>query len=543
MQETVMELNQNPIVENEENKNKFSDLSCKDNVFKFIFCIASVFLTVFGIWGGFSAGFTVTALILFISMTAYFISCKTHIKPFALSCGILNCIVSLSFLITSNSTIKFLSVICMVMLSAVWFLSLVRSSKKESDYTLIYNILKPIAMGSTANLPKTVVSIFASNKKGDKKFGKALLGIVLAVPVLFIVVPLLMQSDAAFSGFVSKFFGDLAVNIFKTFVGLIIGIFLVSYCFTLKKQKLSAPKKPNFYKLDNTVVISFLSVLGICYLMYLFSQLAYFFSAFKGILPEDFEFTFSAYARRGFFEMCTIAVINFIIIYATLLFSQRISGKIGVTSRILCTFIGFFTLIIIATAISKMVLYINSYGMTELRITTSAFMIFLAIVFISVMLKVFIPQIRVLKVAILTSACVLCVLGTVNVNGFIAEYNYTAYKQKKLEDIDVNAIYELGDEGVPYLVALTKDKDKTVKETAEGYIEDLINYETYHKIERNEKTHKYEITKRRYDEIGQYSIARSRAYKAIENYINKNPEVLEYRYSEEQYDYLDEYYY
>jgi len=539
MSETVMELDQNNVTETQvtvSNKKPF-DLNRKDTVFKFIFCIASVLLTIFGVWGGFRGGFTVTALILFISMTVYFASKKTKIKPFALICGILNCIASLNFLITSNSTIRFFSVICMLLLSAVWFLSLLNLFGKESDYALIYNIIKPIALGSTANLPKAVVSIFASGKKGDKKFGKVLLGIAFSVPVLFIVVPLLMQSDAAFSGFVAKFFGDLTVNIFKVLIGLIIGIFLVSYCFTLKKQVLSTPKRPNINKLDNTIVISFLSVLGVCYLMYLFSQLAYFFSAFKGILPDDFEFTFSAYARRGFFEMCVIAVINFIIIYATLLFSQKVNEKLGVISKILCTFIGFFTLIIIATAISKMVLYINSYGMTELRITTSAFMIFLAVVFISVMLKLYMQKIRVLKVAIIASACVLCVLGVVNVNRFIAEYNYNAYKTEKLADIDVNAIYELGEEGVPYLIALTKDEDEDVSESAKEYIDIIVRDEVYYEIVDDEENPNRKIINKKYCDIGQYSIARNRAYTELLKYTKKNPDVLESDYFEE--DYLD----
>ena len=49
---------------------------------------------------------------------------------------------------------------------------------------------------------------------------------------------------------------------------------------------------------------------------------------------------------------------------------------------------------------------------------------------------------------------------------FFLSYNYNAYQKKVLKDIDVSTIYELGDEGIPYLVKLTKDKNSEVSELA-----------------------------------------------------------------------------
>lgn len=512
--------------------NKRFAVNRKDSAFKLIFCIASIILAVFGIWGGFRGGFTVSTLILFSVMTVYFTSKKTRLSLFPLFCGLLNCGLSVCFVVTSNSGIRFFSVICMAALSAVWFVSLVKVPEKESDFALISNIVVPIAKGTTVNLPKTVAAIFSSRTKKNKYFGKILLGIVLAFPVLVVVVPLLMLSDAAFTGLVNKLLGNCLLNIFKISVGLLIAVFLISYCFTLKKNELPKAKAAGFGCIDNTIAVSFLSVLSICYFTYLFSQLAYFFSAFKGILPQDYTFTMASYARRGFFEMGIIAVINFIIIFMVLLLSKKKNGKICVTSRALCTFVGFFTLVIIATALSKMFLYIKNYGMTELRITTSAFMIFLAIVFISIMLRVFITRMRVLKVAFVTAACVLVVLGTVNVNNVIASYNYNAYKAGDLKEIDVRTIYKLGDEGVPYLVKLTNDKNSEVAEEAKEHLKNILLNEKYYELEREEKDgivfweRGYKISGKKYDGIGQYSISRSNAYNALEKYIEENPDVL-----------------
>ena len=74
----------------------------------------------------------------------------------------------------------------------------------------------------------------------------------------------------------------------------------------------------------------------------------YLFSAFAGIRPE--EFTYSQYARQGFFELCDILL-------------------------------SVLTFLIITTAISKMMLYIDAYGLTNKRILTMVFMIWMLIVF------------------------------------------------------------------------------------------------------------------------------------------------------------------
>ena len=153
------------------------------------------------------------------------------------------------------------------------------------------------------------------------------LGILLAIPVLMVVIPLLISSDVAFAGFIKSLFENITLTVFKIIVGLIITPFVIAYCFALKNSERKEYTPSKFGGIDNTIVISFLSAISICYLTYLFSQLAYFFSAFKGFLPEGYEFNVSTYARRGFFEMSAIAAINFLVIFGSLLLSKKKKGK------------------------------------------------------------------------------------------------------------------------------------------------------------------------------------------------------------------------
>ena len=513
-------------------KKRGFELSNKDSAFKVIIAISTVLLTIFGIWEGFKAGFTVTALLMFLCLTVYFANRNTKIRFFSVSCGFLNCALASVFAITSNGLIRFMSLISMTVLSAVWFMYLVKVPTAHNDFGVANNIAVPFFKSFTVSLPSTIAAFFRSNpttKRGS--MGKIMLGVLCSVPVLVIVVPLLMLSDAAFTGLISKLLGDSFFTFFKVIVGLVLSVFILSYCFTLKKRELPNCVGKNLGFIDSTIVTSFLSVISFCYLGYLFAQLAYFFSAFKGILPKDYEFTLSNYARRGFFEMCIIAVINFVLIYLVLTLAKKKNEKICVSGRLLCGFMGLFTLLIISTALSKMILYIGEYGMTKLRIYTSMFMLFLGIVFIALILRTFFLKARVLKVAIVTAAAVIALMGIFNVNSVIASYNYNAYMNGDLKEMDVDTIYRLGDEGVVYLVKLTNCEDLEVAEAAQNKLRRIIVSEKYYDLKtpkdaEDDAQSKYIINGKKYDAIGEYSIAKDEAYRALDKYIEKNPEVL-----------------
>ncbi len=503
-------------------KRKF-DLSGRDLIFAFLLLPCSLIFTFLGLWGGFRGGFTVSSLAIFVVTSLYVYERKAKIKPFFTFCGLMSVVLSFVFGITSNGSVRWWSFVLIVLLSAMWFYSLV-SDKKENKLSLLGSVFYPVFDGALGNLPATLTAIFTGKEKGRAVLGKTLIGVALAIPVLIVVVPLLISSDEAFSGMALKLFEDLGSGILKVIVAVVIAPFLISYSFSLSKHETKLKEKSEFKGIENAVTISFLSVISLCYLLYLFSQLAYFFSAFSGFLPENYKFTVSEYARRGFFEMCIIAAINYLIIFICMSVSKKENGKICIALRILCTFIGFFTLIIISTALSKMILYISSFGMTELRITTSSFMLFLSITFIALISRIYIPKIPVLKVSLITASIVLSVLGIVNVNNVIANYNYNAYMSKSLKTIDVKTIYELNEEGIPYLIKLTEDKDFSVSLDAEKYLKKAIHLDNYYDFDyENGIVVKYE---KNYSPISQFSIARHRAFKELDEFISKKPDIL-----------------
>ncbi|MDO4608649.1 MAG: DUF4173 domain-containing protein, partial [Clostridia bacterium] len=379
------------------------------------------------------------------------------------------------------------------------------------------------AICSVANLDITLKSLFSSGDGNKKMLGKVLIGVVCAVPLLIVIIPLLISSDAAFKGMMLKLFSNSFTTIIKVIIGIAVSVFVISYGFSLKKGQAHESKGINFAGIENVYVISFLSVITLCYLLYLFSQLAYFFSAFSGFLPADYSY--ADYARKGFFEMCVIAMINLNVVALSLILAKKNCGKVCVALKIITTFISAFTLLIIATAISKMVLYIDEYGMTVLRLGTSAFMVFLSVLFIALILKVYLSKINIVKTALITSTVIVMLLGTFNINAVCAKYNYESYKNGKLNNIDVYALYDLGDEGVPYLVRLAASKDSSIADSAKNCLAGCYWYDYFDNIENDEHfTVKQLKSSRKSTGFERYSIPRERAYAWLYKFATDNPD-------------------
>lgn len=499
------------------------NLGKRDNAFAICAVVVSIFTTFFGIFGGFSLGY----LLSIVFMTALFIyflakGGKAAFSP--IICGLLSLLNSAVFICTTNRSVRFFGVIISFLLALICFDGLVSGATKGNRQTLGVFLS---AFSSVKNIKTTIVSLFSSKNGNKRSFGKALIGLLGAIPVLIIIIPLLISSDYAFRGMMTNIFENTFSDIFKTVFGVSLALFVITYGFSLKAGRLSELKKGSFGGIENVYIISFLSTISACYLLYLFSQLAYFFGAFKGFLPDE-EITYASFARKGFFEMCVIAVINLCLIFLTLFLSKKENGKVCHTIKALSTFISFFTLIIIATAISKMALYIDAYGMTVLRLTTSAFMLFLAIVFISVILRIYIVKINFIKTALISAGCIVLILGVANVNAVCARYNYEAYKTNKLETVDIEALYELGDEGIPYIIRLAGSKDKDIALEAQKYLAKAYLYDYFDNMENADFFLIEELRDNQKDTgFERFSIPKHTAYDMLYKFIEHNPEFAD----------------
>lgn len=321
-----------------------------------------------------------------------------------------------------------------------------------------------------SHLGVAVGAIFRREQDGQvqkRRCGGVLLGLLCAIPVLAVLVPLLIGADAAFEGLMQmtvlehlgEWLGSLVLGL---------GVFCLVYArlFGLRHRLDVPPATPCRTRLglDVAPICTFLGAISLIYIVYLAAQFAYFTNAFSGILPADY--TAAQYARRGFFEMCILCAINLELVGGCLALSRKTAGKAPLPTRLFCLFILLFSLGLVATSAAKMALYIQSFGLTRLRVLTSVCMAMMTVVIVAVAVRLFRPRFAYMRLCVVGVALIGLCAAYIDVDTLVARYNVTAYQQQRLETVDVNTLENLSDGAVPYLAMLTKDKNADVAREA-----------------------------------------------------------------------------
>ena len=295
----------------------------------------------------------------------------------------------------------------------------------------------------------------------SKTGGAVLLGLVIAVPVLAVMIPLLTSADAAFDGLLSLLpemdFQELLTSVL---LGSMVFPVMYSRCAGLRYGARPEEKKAEGKYMNHITVITALSMVCLLYGVYLLSQLAYFVGGFSGILPE--EYSMAEYARRGFFEMAALCGINLGIIALSVGLVRK-EPRAPLALRLECLFVGLITLFLVVSASAKMGMYIGSYGLTRLRVLTEVIMVFLGLASAMVCLWLFVPKFAYMKVVLILALVMGAAVSWMDVDTLVAHYNVRSYQSGKLDTVDVDYLEHLSDGVVPYLQELTKDEDPAVR--------------------------------------------------------------------------------
>lgn len=357
---------------------------------------------------------------------------------------------------------------------------------KTSNWALLdgYNALFVIPLYNFSS-QYTGLAFLARNKqtRGKEIFHVAL-GLVLSLIVVMMVLPLLMEADSGgfakiVNGIIAGFHG-IGQGFWETFWELILAIPVAAYIFALVAgsahkrgtdlfQKDSTQQKISAWRvLPVTSVYILLGLLGTLYIVFIGSQLPYFFSAFIGQRPEGWQI-YSEYARSGFFELCRISVINLVVLTVANLMSQK-EYRNSMALKILNSLLAILTLVLIATAFSKMALYIGAYGLSMRRLLPCVFMFFMAVICGGVMALQKWPF-SITRLAVGAGVVMFCTLCLMNPDRLVARYNADRYLSETLEGFDVEILYRSGPAGVdPALMVYEQTGDKALQFKLKEYL-------------------------------------------------------------------------
>ena len=331
--------------------------------------------------------------------------------------------------VSANGLIRFLAFCFAAVYYAMWAFALNNPEWKgfgESAFHSVCEAVFGVPKRNFTACPKAACGIFR-RKSGAKNVGYAVIGLVLSVPITVVVCVLLMSADGGFEDMLGRIFDSISLTEFWLFlVGLPVSFLLFGVIFGAVSSKGKLRTDEALYEAKNgkmrfappALVCAFTAPLLIVYVLFFFSQFSYFISAFGGVLPE--KFSASEYARRGFFELCAVAVINLAVIAAVNAFCRR--DEKNTALKTVTVILSVFTLILIATAESKMLLYIDRFGLTSKRVYTSWAMFILAAVFVLIIISRF-KKFRAASAgaAVITIASLL--LCFCNADGLIARYD------------------------------------------------------------------------------------------------------------------------
>lgn len=230
---------------------------------------------------------------------------------------------------------------------------------------------------------------YGAGKKLPKPKSKGvwwgLLGAVCVLPVLVWAFSTLVNADAAFQNLAGSVQDWLAMFSLPAFLAdalnpgwLLLELFFACWFYGLfygskhLKENTNRIKDREIYDafdkmrlLPRQTPLVALALLCGLYLVFFLSQLSYLTAGFAGVLPE--EYTAAEYARRGFFEMLQIALVNLSVLAAAAKLSRtplRQSRGLRGLGIALCG----SNLLFAAIAFSKLWLYISRFGLTSMRV-------------------------------------------------------------------------------------------------------------------------------------------------------------------------------
>jgi hypothetical protein len=223
---------------------------------------------------------------------------------------------------------------------------------------------------------------------GSGRLGRirsVLLGLVLALPVVVLLGALLSSADTVFATILDNLIAiqpDAALQhvLFWAACTLLAAGYLnalVGGGSASRRPLVAAQQAP---ALGITVVATMLTLVNLLFLLFVVVQIRYLFGG-QAIVLETTGLTLAEYARSGFFELVTVSSLSLSLLLGAdwVLHGESAAGRrlfrqlAGVSLGLL--------LIMTASALERMRIYVTEFGLSEIRLFATAFMIYLAILF------------------------------------------------------------------------------------------------------------------------------------------------------------------
>ena len=252
-------------------------------------------------------------------------------------------------------------------------------------------------------------------------------GLLIAVPLLLLFGALFISADVAFRAFMQHVFDVDWDNLARhalviAGVSWVLAGFLRMLAFNARAD-FPLDRTASSFRLDAVSLLIPLALLNALFVTFVCVQFEYFFGG-NALVTGATGPTYAEYARQGFFQLVAVAVLALLVLYAADWLNREARPAARKWFRILAATLIVLVYIVMASALHRMYLYYDAYGLTQLRFYTTAFMFWLAIVIASFAATVLIARReRFLFIGVSTAWLAIVALHAINPDALIVRAN------------------------------------------------------------------------------------------------------------------------
>lgn len=267
---------------------------------------------------------------------------------------------------------KFLNVIVLPILLTTFFMTLTNKNFFISSKIIAWVFkLFPNKLFSNLKYLKSDGSKTKSNRAVN-----IFMGVIIGCVIGSVILLLLASADDYFGYFIHNIKSLFKLDFGNIIQFIIYFIVLFSIFTNISLNKNTKVSNTKYDKLDDIMVTIILSIINVIFVLFLVSEVSRLTTNF---LQLPVRYTYSSYAREGFFQLLFVTLINFIVIMY-LLYKTKIVGESSKVKNLILSLIG-FSIILIFNSYYRMFLYINHYGFTILRLQVILFLAMELIIF------------------------------------------------------------------------------------------------------------------------------------------------------------------
>jgi hypothetical protein len=283
---------------------------------------------------------------------------------------------------------------------------------------------------------------------GNARLRAASRGALLALPALFIFSLLFSSADAGFSRLASALVESLSEDLLAR-LALIAAVAWLCCGLLAALEQTDNPaqsKTLRLLRLGTTDTAVFLGLVVALFLLFVGFQLNYLFGG-RETIEAVAGLTVAEYARRGFFELLLVVALSlaFLLLTANACGNNRVF-RILALAHISCV------LLILLSALQRLALYMNSFGLSIDRLFAAAILIWLAVSLLCLACCVYRDRLTLFAPGLVLSALLTAFgFGLINPASLVAEINIDRSLENR-QALDSAYLLSLGSDAVPTLV-------------------------------------------------------------------------------------------